>query len=54
MSLSQARNSLKSINLNIQATGTGIIVSQDPAADTSVEEGSIIKVTLQPQANDLH
>jgi len=50
----QARNSLKSKNLNIQATGSGNVVSQDPMAGTSVEEGTVITVILQDSSQDLH
>ncbi len=42
----QAKNSLNSLNLNIMATGTGVVSAQDIAPGTSVEEGSIITVTL--------
>lgn len=52
--LSQATSSLKAKNLNIQATGSGIVVSQDVAVGTSVEEGSVIKVTLQEVTGELH
>ena len=44
--LSQAKNLLKEKNLNISITGSGTVVSQDPIADTSVEEGTIVKITL--------
>ena len=53
-SLSSAKASLKAKNLNIQATGSGIVVSQEPAVGSSVEEGSVIKVTLQEVTSDLH
>lgn len=49
MSLSQAKNSLESKNLNIKSTGTGKVVSQDPTAGTSVEEGTVINVILQEE-----
>ena len=52
--LSQATSSLKNKNLNIQATGTGIVVSQDQAVGTSVDEGTVIKVTLQEVTTELH
>ena len=52
--LYQASNALKSVNLNIQATGSGIVVSQDILSGTEVEEGTIIKVTLQDVASELH
>lgn len=47
MSLSQATNALKSKKLNIKSTGTGKVISQDPIAGKSVEEGTVINVTLQ-------
>lgn len=53
-SLSSAISSLKARNLNIQATGSGIVVSQEPAVGSSVEEGSVIKVILQEVTSDLH
>ena len=53
-SLSNATSSLKAKNLNIQATGSGIVVSQEPAVGSSIEEGSVIKVTLQEVTSDLH
>ena len=53
-SLTQATAALKARNLNIQATGSGIVVSQDPAVGSSVEEGSIVRVTLQKVTSDLH
>lgn len=46
MTAAQAANSLKSKNLNISAEGSGTIKSQEPAAGTSVEQGTVIKVTL--------
>ena len=45
-SLSQVKSMLKELKLNYSITGSGVVVSQDPIATTSVEEGSIIKVTL--------
>lgn len=53
-SLSSAKASLKAKNLNIQATGSGIVVSQDPPVGSSAEEGIIVKVTLQEVTSDLH
>ena len=55
MSLAQAKNALKARNLNINATGSsGTIVSQDPMAGTSVEEGTVINVTLQDTSTEAH
>lgn len=45
-SLYQVKTLLKELNLNYNVTGSGTVVSQDPIANTSVEEGTIIKVTL--------
>ncbi len=47
VSLAQAKNMLKAKNLNISSKGSGIVISQDPALGTSVDEGTIINVTLQ-------
>ena len=40
------KEELKKSNLNLSVTGSGIVVSQDPIQGTSVEEGTIIKVTM--------
>lgn len=45
-SASQVKNLLRERNLNYSIIGSGTVVSQDPIANTSVEEGSVIKVTL--------
>ena len=46
MTLSQAKSALKEKNLNISYTGTGLVTSQSIKQGTSVEEGTIINVTL--------
>lgn len=46
MTLTQAKTTLKQKNLNISYTGTGLVSSQSIKKDTSVEEGTIINVTL--------
>lgn len=46
MTLTQAKAALKKKNLNISYTGTGIVSKQSIKEGTSVEEGSIINVTL--------
>ncbi len=46
MTLSKAKSVLKAKKLNLNYSGSGLIVSQDTKAGSSVEEGSIIKVTL--------
>ena len=43
----QAKNSLISKNLNIQVEGSGVVTKQDINPNTSVEEGTVIKVTLE-------
>ena len=54
MSLSEARTILKDRNLNIQVSGSGIVISQDPIAGTSVEEGTLIAVSMKPEIQDAH
>lgn len=46
MSLSKAKKTLKSKNLNINYSGSGLVVSQDIKSGSSVEEGTIINVKL--------
>ncbi len=45
--LAQARNTASSLNLNLKFVGSGTVFSQDVGSGTSVEEGTIITVTLQ-------
>ena len=45
----QAKIMLKAKNLNIASTGNGIVIAQDPQAGTSVDEGTVINVTLQQE-----
>ena len=47
MTLEQAKNALKSKNLNISAEGSGKVITQNYAVDSQVEEGTIIEVTLE-------
>ena len=42
-----AKVSLSYKNLNINVTGTGKVISQDPIAGTEVDEGTVVTVTLQ-------
>ena len=51
MTLAQAINSVRAKNLNISYEGTGVVVTQDIAFDTSVEEGTIIHIVLEKQLN---
>ena len=46
MTLTQAKTALKQKNLNISYTGTGLVSKQSIKDGTSVEEGTIINVTL--------
>ncbi len=46
MTLTEAKAILKQKNLNISYTGTGLVSSQSVKKGTSVEEGTIINVTL--------
>ena len=54
MSYAQARSALKAKNLNIHVNGSGVVLSQDPMFGTSVEEGTVVNVTLQNQIKDAH
>lgn len=45
----KAKNVLLSSNLNVKIVGSGKVVSQDPIAGTSVEEGSVITITLKDE-----
>ncbi len=47
MTAAQAANSLKSKNLNISVEGSGTVVTQEPTAGASVEQGTVVKVTLK-------
>lgn len=52
MSASEAINVASEHNLNIALDGSGIVISQDVAADSSVEIGSVINLTLKSELND--
>jgi len=54
MTYAQARNALKAKKLNINVTGSGIVLSQDPMAGSTVEEGTVVNVTLQKENKDAH
>ena len=54
MNYSQAFNALKAKNLNISVEGSGTVISQDYSKDTSVPEGTIIKVVLNQSSSNLH
>ena len=48
---SEAINMSDEYNLNIVLDGSGIVISQDIVADTSVEVGTVIKLTLKNELN---
>lgn len=50
----QATTDLKNSNLNISIEGTGTVVSQDPPKGSSVDAGTVIKVTLRQTSKDSH
>ncbi len=54
MNLSQAVSALRTKNLNISITGSGIVTTQDYTKDELVQEGTIINVTLKPTLTDAH
>lgn len=47
MTYTEAKSALKKKNLNIKVTGSGVVTSQEITSGTSVEEGTVISVTLQ-------
>ena len=51
MSASEAINSASEHKLNIVLDGSGIVISQDIAAESSVEIGSVINLTLKSELN---
>lgn len=51
MSVTEAINVASEHNLNIALDGSGIVISQDVAADTSVEIGTVINLTLKSELN---
>lgn len=52
MTLTEAKSALKKKNLNIKVTGSGIVTTQDIIAGASVEEGTVISVTLQKKIKE--
>ncbi len=52
MTITEAKSALKKKNLNIKINGNGYITSQEIAAGTSVEEGTVISVTLQKKIKE--
>ena len=54
MSAEEATNALKAKNLNISIDGKGYVISQDYAKDSTVEEGTVVRVTLKDALKDAH
>ncbi len=54
MSASQATETLRTKNLNINIEGTGTVISQDYDKDEQIPEGTIVKVTLKQNLKDAH
>lgn len=52
MTITEATNALKSKNLNITYEGSGVVISQDYTKGSTVEEGTVIKVTLKQTLKD--
>lgn len=52
MTITEAKSALKKKNLNIKINGNGCVTSQEIAAGTSVEEGTVISVTLQKKIKE--
>ena len=51
MNASEAIEAAAEANLNIALDGSGIVISQDVAADSTIEIGSVINLTLKSQLN---
>jgi len=51
MSASEAMNVASEHNINISLDGSGIVISQDIAADTTVEIGTVINLSLKSELN---
>lgn len=47
----QAKVMLEAKNLNINGSGKGIVIAQNPQAETKVDEGTVVSVTLQEKAS---
>ncbi|MBR3134699.1 MAG: PASTA domain-containing protein [Clostridia bacterium] len=46
----RAKIMLEAKNLNISKTGSGIVIAQNPQVGATVDEGTVVSVTLQEQA----
>ncbi|MBR3162644.1 MAG: PASTA domain-containing protein [Clostridia bacterium] len=54
LSVEEAIETLKNKNLNISISGKGYVTSQDYAKDSTVEEGTVIRVTFKETLKDAH
>lgn len=53
MTVSAAKNALRSANLNIKVEGTsGVVVSQEPSYETKQEVGTVVNVTVKEQLKE--
>ena len=52
--LAKCKDAVKNSNLNISIEGTGTVVSQDPPKGSSVDAGTVVKVTLRQTSKDSH
>lgn len=53
MSIEQATQTLRALNLNISIDGTkGIVVTQEPTFEKEVEEGTIVNVVIKEELKD--
>lgn len=53
MDITTATKTLTESNLNIKVSGTGMSILQDPAAGTTVEQGTIVRVEFRPVGIDV-
>lgn len=51
MSALEAINAASEVNLNVSLDGAGIVISQDVAADSQIEIGTVINLTLKSELN---
>lgn len=50
LTIEEAKTKLQQNNLNIKIEGEeGIVISQEPQADKSVEEGSVVDIVVQKE-----
>ncbi len=54
MTVAQATNALRSKNLNISFSGSGVVTTQDYSVNELVPEGTVITVNLKPTLTDAH